>query len=278
VHFRFFRSGAFAAGTLGTFTGTLVLFGAYYFFNLFLQSFVVFDFSPLEAGAALLPMSLTMFGVSLAAGPVAQRVGPRAPVTLGFLSICLGFLLVSQIGPGSGATDLIPGFVLIGAGQGLVTGPTSAAAVASVPEEDAGEAAGVVNMGRYLGGSLGVAICGLLYLNTGVSRLNAHLPGAGKAEEHSLDSVLSGAADTARDAVTTLPHGSRAPFVLEARHAAVDAFAATNRVLAALAGATAVLCLLLLRPRGRERHHPAHLAAGVHTAHHQAADASTSAR
>ena len=209
VHFRFFRNGGFTAGVIGTFSATLVLLGAFYFFNLFLQSFVVFDLSPLEAGAALLPLSFGMFVVSLAAGPIAQRVGGRGPIAIGFLLIGLGFLLVSQIGEGSGVTDLIPGFLLIGAGQGMVTGPTSAVAVAAVPEEDAGEASGVVNMGRYLGGSIGVTICGLIYLNTGISKLNEHLPGAGSAEEDRLDSVMSGAADSAREAVATLGPGTR---------------------------------------------------------------------
>jgi EmrB/QacA subfamily drug resistance transporter len=267
VHFRFFREGAFTAGVLGTFTATLVLLGAYYFFNLFLQSFVVFDLSPLEAGAALLPMSFAMFAVSLAVGPIAQRIGPRGPVALGFLAIGLGFLLVAQIGQESGVEDLIPGFLLIGAGQGLVTGPTSSAAVASVPEEDAGEASGVVNMGRYLGGSIGVTICGLIYLNTGISKLNERLENVSPAEEDRLDSVLSGAADSAREAVA--PLGSRrAQFVVEARDAAVDAFAAANRVLAVIALATAVVSLLLLRRQERERHHFAHAAAHLHTAHH----------
>jgi EmrB/QacA subfamily drug resistance transporter len=281
VHFRFFREGGFAAGVVGTFSATLVLLGAYYVFNLFLQSFVVFDLSPLEAGAALLPMSFGMFVVSLAAGPIAQRVGGRGPIAIGFLSIGLGFLLVSQIGEGSGVTDLIPGFILIGAGQGMVTGPTSAVAVAAVPEEDAGEASGVVNMGRYLGGSIGVTICGLVYLNTGISKLNDTLAGTGKPEEDSLDSVLSGAADTAREAVATLHPNTRGSFTVEARHSAVDAFAATNRVLAAVAFATAVVSLLLLRgARGREREHHrlAHLAAPLHTAHHVVADTSSPAR
>jgi MFS family permease len=279
VHFRFFRNGGFTAGVVGTFSATLVLLGAFYFFNLFLQSFVVFDLSPLEAGAALLPLSFGMFVVSLAAGPIAQRVGSRGPIAIGFLSIGLGFLLVSQIGLGSGVTDLIPGFLLIGAGQGMVTGPTSAAAVAAVPEEDAGEASGVVNMGRYLGGSIGVTICGLVYLNTGISRLNENLSGTGSAEEDRLDSVMSGAADTAREAVATLGPGTRGQFTLEARHAAVDAFAATNRVLAAVSFATAVVSLILLRrARTRERHHLAHLAAGLHTAHHLVGDAPPPAR
>ena len=122
VDFGFFRSGSFTAGVVGTFAATLVLLGAYYFFNLFLQSYVVFDLSPLGAGAALLPLSLAMFAVSLAAGPIAQRVGSRGPITLGFLAIGLGFVLVSQIGEDSGVWDLVPGFLLIGAGQGMVTG------------------------------------------------------------------------------------------------------------------------------------------------------------
>jgi len=228
VVFRFFRSGPFVAGTLGTFSATLALLGAFYFYNLFLQSHAVFDLSPLETGATLLPLSLAMFAVSLAAGPLAQRLGPRAPVAGGFLAVAAGFWLVSRIGRDSGVEDLIPGFLLIGLGQGLVTGPTSAAAVAAVPEEDAGEASGVVNMGRYLGGSLGVTICGLLYLRPGVG---------------------SGAGEAARDL-------------------AVDAFASANRGMAIVALGTAVVSALLLRRQARERHHPAHAGALVHTAHH----------
>jgi hypothetical protein len=151
--------------------------------------------------------------------------------------------------------------------------------VAAVPEEDAGEASGVVNMGRYLGGSIGVTIGGLVYLNTGISQLNETLPHAGSAEEKRLDTVLSGAADSAREAVSTLGPATRGSFTVEARHAAVDAFAATNRVMAAVAFAAAVVSLLLLRGvRARERHNLAHLAAGLHTAHHVAADPASPAR
>lgn len=268
MHFRFFREGSFTAGVVGTFAATLALIGAYYIFNLFLQSFVVFDLTPIETGLILLPLSISMFAVSLAAGPIAARFGSRGPITLGFLAMGLGFVLIAQVGEDSGAKELIPGFILVGAGQGVVTGPTSAAAVAGVPEEDAGEASGVVNMGRYLGGSIGVAICGLVYLNTGITKLNDGLTGTGKAEEGKLDSVLSGAAATARQAVDTLGPSTRGQFVVEARHAGVDAFAATNRVLAAVAFATAIASLALLRSRGIERHGVAHMAAHVHTAHH----------
>jgi uncharacterized membrane protein YozB (DUF420 family) len=91
--------------------------------------------------------------------------------------------------------------------------------------------------------------------------------------------VMSGAADSAREAVATLGPGARGQFTLEARHAAVDAFAATNRVLAAIAFAMAVASLVLLRSaRTRERHHLAHLAASVHTAHHLVPDAPSPAR
>jgi MFS transporter, DHA2 family, methylenomycin A resistance protein len=281
VHLRFFRFGGFTAGVVGTFAATLTLLGAYYYLNLFLQSFVVFDLSALEAGAALLPMSLSMFAVSLAAGPIAQRVGARGPVTLGFLSIGLGFLLVAQVDPGSKVVDLVPGFVLVGAGMGMVTGPTSAAAVAAVPEEDEGEASGVVNMGRYLGGSIGVAMTGALYLATGLSSLNERLgaENVGAREEARLDTVLSGAADTAREAVVSLPFSARADFTEAARNAAVDAFVAANRGMAIVALATAVVSLLLLRrPHRAERHHLAHAAAVLHTAHHAVPSSSATDR
>jgi DHA2 family methylenomycin A resistance protein-like MFS transporter len=277
VHLRFFRIPEFAAANAGTFAANFVLLGAFYIFNLYLQSFVALDYSAVAAGAALLPLSLTMFVVSLVAGPLAGRFGARWPVTGGFVLVAVGMLLLSDVSADSGFGALVPGFVLMGVGLGLVNGPTSAAAVAAVPTEDAGEASGVVNMARYLGGALGVALGAVVYLNAGIAKLNETLGAerVGTREEARLDQILSGAASTGREAVAGVPPRTRGDIVSGASDSVVDAFAAASRLSMAIALLGALSCVVLLRrPHERERHHPLHRAAApgtaVATAHHHA--------
>ena len=52
-------------------------------FLLVLQLQVVSGFSPLEAGTALLPVTVLMLGLSARSGSLAQRIGPRWPITAG---------------------------------------------------------------------------------------------------------------------------------------------------------------------------------------------------
>src|ERR1700704_1737264 len=241
VTFAFFRRPAFLAANLGTFLVTFVLFSVFYVYNLYLQNDLLFDYSAVKSGAALLPLSLALFAVSL--------VVARAPVTLGLLAMALGLYLVSRVAVGSTYADLWPGFLIAGVGTGLVNGPTSAAAVSAVPEDRAGEASGVVNMARYLGGAFGVAVTAVVYGSVGISKLNEHL-GADhvtSAQERQLDQLLSGDPAGLTHALAGFSPAQAADFQAAAQLSVVDAFGAANRVMIAAALIGAVAAAVLLR-------------------------------
>ena len=61
-----------------------------FFFLVVVVLQVVAGFSPLAAGAALLPVTLIMLLLSARAGALAQRIGPRIPMTLGPLIVAAG--------------------------------------------------------------------------------------------------------------------------------------------------------------------------------------------
>jgi EmrB/QacA subfamily drug resistance transporter len=276
VTFEFFRRPAFLAANLGTFMVTFVLFAIFYVYNLYLQNDLLFDYSAVKSGAALLPLSLALFAVSLFVGRLVQRFGARGPVTVGFLATAAGLWLVSQVGVDSTFADLWPGFLIAGLGMGLVNGPTSAAAVSAVPEDRAGEASGVVNMARYLGGAFGVAVTAVVYAGVGVSRLNDHL-GADRvtaAQERQLDGLLSGDPTGYNHSLAGFSPAQAADFRQAAKVSVVDAFVAVNRVLLVAALIGAVSAAVLLRIRHPSHHHRWHRvsapAAGVHTVHPRA--------
>jgi EmrB/QacA subfamily drug resistance transporter len=275
VTFAFFRRPAFLAANVGTFVVTFVLFGVFYVYNLYLQNDLLFDYSAVKSGAALLPLSLALFGVSLVVGRLVQRFGARGPVTVGFLGTALGLYLVSQVDVGSTYADLWPGFLIAGLGMGLVNGPTSAAAVSAVPEDRAGEASGVVNMARYLGGAFGVAVTAVVYGGVGTSKLNEHV-GADRvtsAQERQLDQLLSGDPTGLNHALAGFSPAQAADFKAAAKLAVVDAFGAVNRVMIVAALIGAVSAAVLLRVRHPRHHHIWHRASAPSTIHAVAPEA-----
>jgi EmrB/QacA subfamily drug resistance transporter len=269
VTFAFFGRPAFLAANLGTFVVTFVLFAVFYVYNLYLQNDLLFDYSAVKSGAALLPLSMALFAVSLVVGRLVLRFGVRGPVTVGFLAMALGLYLVSMVDVGSTYADLWPGFLIAGVGTGLVNGPTSAAAVSAVPEDRAGEASGVVNMARYLGGAFGVAVTAVVYGGVGVSKLNDHL-GADRvtaAQERQLDQLLSGDPTGLNHALAGFSPAQAADFKAAAKLSVVDAFAAANRVMIVAALIGAVSAAVLLRVRHPAHHQLWHRAAAPSTIH-----------
>jgi EmrB/QacA subfamily drug resistance transporter len=152
-----FADRAFSAAN----AATLLVYGALgvVFLLLVLQLQVVAGFSPLVAGTALLPVTAIMLVFSARAGALAQRIGPRLPMTAGPLVSAAGLLLLLRVGPGaSWAFDVLPGVVVFGAGLALTVAPLTATVLESAPDRFAGAASGVNNAVARAAGLLSVAL------------------------------------------------------------------------------------------------------------------------
>jgi EmrB/QacA subfamily drug resistance transporter len=151
-----FRSRAFSAANIVTFVVYAALGGVLFLVVLNLQ--VVVRFSALGAGIALLPVTVLMLLLSPRSGALAQRIGPRIPMTLGPI-VCAGALLLySRIGAHSTyLPDVLPAVLVLGLGLSLVVAPLTATALGSVDESHAGIASGVNNAVARAAGLLAVA-------------------------------------------------------------------------------------------------------------------------
>ena len=130
-----------------------------FFFLLVLQLQIVAGFSPLVAGSALLPVTVLMLLLSARAGALAERIGPRLPMTVGPLLAALGFLLTLRIGTdASYLTDVLPAVVVLGLGLSLTVAPLTATVLNSADPRYAGTASGVNNAIARSGGLLAVAV------------------------------------------------------------------------------------------------------------------------
>jgi EmrB/QacA subfamily drug resistance transporter len=130
-----------------------------FFFLLVLHLQIVAGFSPLAAGTALLPVTALMLLLSARAGALAERIGPRIPMSVGPLLAAAGFLLTLRIGRGASYLgDVLPAVVVVGLGLSLTVAPLTATVLGSADPRYAGTASGVNNAIARAGGLLAVAV------------------------------------------------------------------------------------------------------------------------
>jgi EmrB/QacA subfamily drug resistance transporter len=152
-----FSSRQFSAANAVTFVVFGALSGVFFLLVGFLQ--ISLGYSPLAAGAASLPITALMLLLSPAAGALAQRIGPRIPLTVGPLVTALGLLLMTRIGPGDRyLSAVLPGVIVFGLGLTLVVAPVTATVMAAADEQHSGIASGINTAVSRLAGLIIVAV------------------------------------------------------------------------------------------------------------------------
>ncbi|WP_055492122.1 MFS transporter [Streptomyces sp. TP-A0356] len=144
---------------------TLCVYAAFggFFFLTALQLQVVAGYSALRAGTALLPTTVLMLLFSARSGALAERIGPRIPLTVGPLLCAAGMLLMLRVGKGASyATDVLPALLVMGAGMVTLVAPLTATVLASVDTGRAGLASGINNAAARAAGLIAVAALPLL--------------------------------------------------------------------------------------------------------------------
>jgi EmrB/QacA subfamily drug resistance transporter len=152
-----FRSKRFTGANLTTFTVYAALGSGFFFVSLQLQT--VLGYSALEAGAAGLPVTVLLATLSTRMGRLAQRIGPRLPMTVGPMVAAGGFLLLSRVNDGSDYwTGVFPGMVVFGVGLAITVAPLVGAVLMSVDERYTGTASGINNAVSRVAQLLAIAL------------------------------------------------------------------------------------------------------------------------
>jgi len=132
-------------------------------------------YAPFPAGVRFLPLTVLAFVVAPFAGRLTVRIQARYLLGTGLLLITAGLLLMARTHPTSTWTVLLPGFVVAGAGIGMVNPVLASASISVVEPQRSGMASGANNTFRQVGIATGIAILGAVFQSQIVSHTSAVL-------------------------------------------------------------------------------------------------------
>ena len=250
----------FRAACLATLLMSAVFFVVLLFLPQFMQK--ILGYSPLEAGAGLLPLMGVFAVTSFAAGPLYERLGAKAVVSAGAACLALGTFLISLIDRNSGWEALLPGMVVTGLGVGLFYSSITTAAVTALDPSRSSLAGGIVYMFQVAGGSIGLGLTTTVFTTASQDRLQRDAAGLSDKQVEDVDGVLAGTESAA--AVLADQGKAAAERIVETvREAFAAGLSWSFRLVALLALAGLVVSILFVGGSllGRGREPTAHLPA-----------------
>jgi len=158
-----------------------LLLGAITFANFFLLTLYVqqvLGYSAIKTGVTFVVTAGSAVLWAGLAQSLTTRLGVKPVLAAGFVAMTAGAVYYTQISPhGSFASELLPGYLLIGFGLPFTFIPVSIAALAGVSYDEAGLASGLINTAQQIGGAVGIAICA----SVSVTRFNHLIETHGKS-------------------------------------------------------------------------------------------------
>ncbi|MEU0277029.1 MFS transporter [Streptomyces sp. NPDC006195] len=152
-----FRVRAVSAANAAMFVCGAASFAMWFFMTVYAQN--VLGYTPLDAGLALIPSSLSIVLGSKLAPRLMPRVGARNLAVLGTLMAVAGFGWQSTMtADGTYLSSILGPGLLMMTGMGLASTPLAALATTGAAAGDAGLVSGLINTSRTMGGALGLAV------------------------------------------------------------------------------------------------------------------------
>ena len=231
--FHLFRIPTFTGVQLASFAISASMFALFLYLTLYMQN--ILGLSPLEAGLRYLPMTVVSFLVAPVAGVLLSRLPARGMLATGLLMAGAGLILMAGVDQGDEWTGLLGGFLIAGAGIGLINPVIAHVAVRVVPPRQSGMASGINDTFRQVGIAVAIAAYGALFLGTAESKIADSVPGA---DGHALAEAVSSG---------NLPANTPEPVAHAAREGFLAGFNQITLIGAGIAIAGAIAALALIR-------------------------------
>jgi EmrB/QacA subfamily drug resistance transporter len=159
-----------------------------YLLSLYFQDPAGLGMNAFEAGLATLPAAAGMIAITPLIAPLAAKIGGGRAVAVGFLLAAIGFGALAFVKSSWAYGAFVLPLVGLAVGLGIANGPASSGSTSSVAPEQVGQASGISNMARYIGGSVAVAAAAMVnnavannHVAEGESKADALAAGLGAA-------------------------------------------------------------------------------------------------
>jgi EmrB/QacA subfamily drug resistance transporter len=245
LNLSFFRNPRFSVASAGLGFASFALFGAIFAMTQYLQD--AHGYSPLEAGAAMVPLA---FGLVIGAGSshkTVHKLGTAKVMAAGLIGLGTMLSLPFFWSPDMAYWPIGLWFFGVAVSMGSIMGPATASVMGAVPEEKSGVASAMNDVTRQVGGSLGTAVIGSLITSIYASRIADSVDALPAAQQTAAEDSIGQANAVAE----TLPADQGASLVDSAANAFTDALAIGFGAAAIVAVLGAVAVRTWLRP---ERH------------------------
>jgi MFS transporter, DHA2 family, multidrug resistance protein len=157
---RFFKNPRFTVANNAITLTFFAMFGSLFLMTQYFQ--FVQGYTPLQAGARLLPYAAAMMISAPVSARLVEKVGTKRVMTVGLVIMSGALFVMSFVHADSSYLRVISNMVLMSVGMGLVMAPATESVMGSLPREKAGVGSAVNDTTRQVGGALGVAIIGSL--------------------------------------------------------------------------------------------------------------------
>jgi EmrB/QacA subfamily drug resistance transporter len=219
-----FRVRQFSAANAVTFIVYGALGGALFLVPVVLQE--ACGYSALEAGVAMLPVTVIMLTLSARSAALAAKIGPRLQMTAGPLVIAAGMVLFARLhGSGDYLTQVLPAVGVFGLGLAINVAPLTATALSAAPAEHSGIASAVNNDVARAASLIAVAVLPVAAGITGDSYLHPAALTSGFHKAVLIAAAVAAAAGLLAAATIRNPPRApgRTPDSLDCLHCALDA-------------------------------------------------------
>jgi EmrB/QacA subfamily drug resistance transporter len=173
----FFKNPRFSAASAAITLTFLALMGMIFMLTQYLQS--VLGFSPLKAGAVLMPMSAVMVVLAPLSARFVERLGTKKVLGTGLLLVTTALTLEAFVTERTATWVVIGITIVLAAGMANVMAPATESIMGSLPREKAGVGSAVNDTTRQVGGAVGVALLGSLLASRYGSSIDSSLDDAG---------------------------------------------------------------------------------------------------
>jgi MFS transporter, DHA2 family, multidrug resistance protein len=151
-----FKMWNFAISNLVIFIFGIGMFGSTFLIPIYLQTSL--GYTAIQAGSVFLPIGIIQGIVAPATGILSQKINPKIPIIIGAFLLALSFYLNSLMSYQTEHAFIMVTLYLRGLSMGLMFSPLTAIATIGIPREKMGQASGLINVLRQIGGSFGVAL------------------------------------------------------------------------------------------------------------------------